>query len=167
MRENFSLDITKAIYEKLPYPSNKGKFERRFMEFIDSDSKVKAFIKINEYYHDFAHVTYIREDGMLASYYPDFVVRIADKIYVVETKAQKDVNNPNVIQKRVATVAWVDKVNELNAEDRMECTWNYILLGENTFDMLKDKGASAEDIFEYTKMNKAKIEGKLEGFVDI
>ena len=167
MRENFSLDITKAIYEKLPYPSNKGKFERRFMEFIDSDSKVKAFIKINEYYHDFAHVTYIREDGMLASYYPDFVVRIADKIYIVETKAQKDVNNPNVIQKRVATVAWVDKVNELKAEDRMECTWNYILLGENTFDMLKDKGASAEDIFEYTKMNKAKIEGKLDGFVDI
>ncbi|MBW6471443.1 MAG: DEAD/DEAH box helicase family protein [Methanosarcinaceae archaeon] len=167
MRENFSLEVSKVIYEKLPYPSNKGEFEKRFMEFIDSDSKVKAFIKINENYHDFAHITYIREDGMLAHYYPDFVVRIADKIYIVETKAQKDVNNPSVKQKRVATVNWVDKVNELKPEDRMECTWNYILLGENTFDMLRNQGGSTEDILEYTKMSKAKIEGKLDGFVDI
>jgi len=49
----------------------------------------------------------------------------------------------------------------------MECTWDYILLGKNTFDMLRNQGGSTEDILKYTKMSKAKIEGKLDGFVDI
>jgi type III restriction enzyme len=165
MRENFSLDIAKAVYEKLPYPSHKGGFEKSFIEFVDKDSQVKAFIKINENYHDFAHITYIREDGLLSHYYPDFVVRIDDKIYLVETKAQKDVNNPNVKQKRLATVEWVNKTNELKPENRMNCTWHYVLLGENTFYEFQDKGASTEEILEYAMMTKAKIEGTLEDFL--
>jgi DNA or RNA helicases of superfamily II len=165
MRENFSLDIAKAIYEKLPYPSHKGGFEKSFIEFVDKDSQVKAFIKINENYHDFAHITYIREDGLLSHYYPDFVVRIDDKIYLVETKAQKDVNNPNVRQKRLATLEWVNKVNELKPENRMSCTWHYVLLGENTFYEFQDKGASTGEILEYAMMTKAKIEGTLEDFI--
>ena len=165
MRENFSLDIAKAIYEKLPYPSHKGGFEKSFIEFVDKDSKVKAFIKINVNYHDFAHITYIREDGLLSHYYPDFVVRIDDKIYLVETKAQKDVNNPNVKQKRLATVEWVNKTNELKPENRMNCTWHYVLLGENTFYEFQDKGASTGEILEYAMMTKAKIEGTLEDYI--
>ncbi|MGB2728251.1 MAG: DEAD/DEAH box helicase family protein [Halobacteriota archaeon] len=165
MRENFSLDVAKAIYEKLPYPSHKGGFEKSFIEFVDKDSKVKAFIKINENYHDFAHITYIREDGLLSHYYPDFVVRIDDKIYIVETKAQKDVNNPNVKQKRLATIDWINKINELKPEDRMNCTWDYVLLGENTFYEFQDKGASTEEILEYAKMTKAKIEGTVGEFI--
>ena len=165
MRENFALDVAKAIYEKLPYPSHKGGLEKCFAEFVDSDSKVKAFIKINEHYHDFAHITYIREDGLLSHYYPDFVVRIDDKIYLVETKAQKDVNNPNVRQKRLATVEWINKVNDLKPEDRMNCIWHYVLLGEKTFYELQDKGASAEEILDYARMTRAKIEGTLEDII--
>jgi type III restriction enzyme len=167
MREKFSLDVSKAIYEKLPYPSNKGGFEKSFIEFVDKDSKVKAFIKINEYYHDFARITYIREDGLLSHYSPDFMVMIDDNIYILETKAQDQMKNPNVTQKRLATVDWVDKINELNPEDRMNCTWHYILLGENTFYEFKDKGASTNEILEFRKMSKAKIEGKLDAFFDV
>ncbi len=165
MRKNFSLEVSKAIYEKLPYPSNKGGFEKSFLEFTDTDAKVDALIKVNENYHDFAHITYIREDGLLSHYYPDFVVRIKNKVYLVETKAQKDMNNPNVKQKRLATVEWVNKVNELKPEDRMNCTWHYVLLGEKTFYEMKDKEASTEDILEYAKMTRAKIEGTLEDFI--
>lgn len=42
-----------------------------------------------------------------------------------------------------------------------------MLLGEKTFYMFKARSASTEDILEYVKMDKAKIEGKLDGFVDI
>jgi type III restriction enzyme len=167
MREKFSIDVSKAIYEKVAYPSNKGGFEKSFIEFVDNDSKVKTFIKVNEHYHDFAHITYIREDGLLSHYYPDFVVKIGDRMYVVETKAQKDVNNPNVKQKRLATIDWKDKINELKPEDRMNCIWDYVLLGENTFYEMKDKGASTEEILEYAKMTKAKIEGTLGDFISI
>ncbi|MEN4069364.1 MAG: restriction endonuclease subunit R, partial [Methanobacterium sp.] len=164
MRENFCLDVSKAIYEKLAYPSNKGGFEKAFIEFADKDSKVHSFIKINEIYHDFAHITYIREDGLLSHYYPDFLVRTANKMYLVETKAQKDVNNPNVQQKRRATIDWIDKINQLKVEDRLYSQWIYVLLGENTFYELSKKGADAVDILEYEKKTRGQIEGTLEDY---
>jgi len=32
------------------------------------------------------------KDGLLAHYFPDFMVKIGNTIYVVETKAERDVN---------------------------------------------------------------------------
>ena len=167
MRETYSLPVAKSIYPRLPYPSNKGGFEKAFIEFVDSDSKVKSFIKINEWVHDFASIMYIREDGLLANYFPDFMVRIKDKIYIVETKAQSNLNNPNVKYKRLATIDWINKVNELNPEDRMESTWSYVLLGEQTFHNMAERGATTEEILEYAKMTKARIKGTLGDLIGI
>ncbi|MGI0060819.1 MAG: DEAD/DEAH box helicase family protein [Nitrosotalea sp.] len=161
VRETYLIDVAKTIYPKIAFPSNKGGFEKKFMEFIDSDSKVNSFIKINEHYHDFSNVIYVRDDGLLAHYYPDFMIRIGNKIYLVETKAEKDLNNQNVKSKRLATIDWTDKINELKSDDRMDCTWNYVLLGENTFYSMSEKGASTEEILEYAKLTKAKVKGTL------
>lgn len=165
MRENYSMEVSKAIYERLPYPSQKGGFERNFMLFVDRDSEVNSFIKINEIYHDFARITYIREDGLLARYFPDFLVNIEDKIYIVETKAQKDVQHPNVLQKRQATVDWVAKINELNPKDRMNAKWVYVLLSEQTFYDLEANGASTFDILEFAK-GKVKIDATLDSYME-
>ncbi|MCH7649302.1 MAG: hypothetical protein IIA83_11955 [Thaumarchaeota archaeon] len=124
-------------------------------------------MKINEYYHDFATVIYIRDDGMLAHYYPDFIVKIGNKMFLVETKAERDLNNQNVKSKRLATIDWIDKINELNPEDRMGCSWSYVLLGENTFYSMSKKGATTEEILEYAKLTKAKIKGTLGDFLEI
>lgn len=164
IRETYALDVAKTIYPRIAYPSNKGGFEKDFIEFIDSDSKVKAFIKINEHTHTFSNIIYIRNDGLLANYYPDFMVKIEDKIYLVETKAEKDLNDQNVRSKRLATIDWVNKINELNPEDRMNCNWGYVLLGENTFYGMGDRGAETEEILEYAKLTKAKIKGTLGDF---
>ncbi|MFH0970563.1 MAG: DEAD/DEAH box helicase family protein [Candidatus Diapherotrites archaeon] len=161
IRDTYSINVAKTIYDKIGFPSNKGGFEKAFIEFIDSDSKVKAFMKINEYYHDFACIMYLRDDGMLPRYYPDFIVRIADQVYLVETKADRDLNNVNVKQKRLATLDWIAKVNKLKLEDRMSCIWNYVLLGENTFYGMSEKGATTQEILEYAKLSKAKVEGTL------
>ena len=167
IRETYAIGVAKTIYQKIAYPSNKGGFEKAFIEFVDSDTKVKAFAKINEHYHDFANVIYIREDGLLAHYFPDFIVKIGDKIYIVETKAERDLNNINVKQKRLATIDWIDKVNELQPENRMDCAWNYVLLGEKTFYGMSEKGATTQEILEYARLTKAKIKGTLGDFVDI
>ena len=90
---------------------------------------------------------------------------MGDKIYLVETKADRDLNNINVKQKRRATLEWVNKVNELNPEDRMNCTWSYVLLGENTFYSFSEKGASTSELLEYAKMTKAKVEGTLSDYL--
>jgi len=161
IRETYAINVAKTIYPRIAYPSNKGGFEKSFIEFVDSDSKVNSFIKINEHYHDFSNVIYIRDDGLLAHYYPDFMVKIGNKIYLVETKAERDLNNQNVKSKRLATIDWTDKINELKPVDRMDCAWSYVLLGENTFYSMSEKGANTEEILEYAKLTKAKIKGTL------
>ena len=161
MREKYCLDIVKTIYEKQSYPSNKGLFEKAFMEFCDRDSGVEAIIKVNENYHTFANILYIRVDGIIANYSPDFYVRTKDFIYIVETKAEKDKSNPNVKQKRYASLDFVKRINELAPEYRNDREWSYVIVDDSTFNALSSKGGSADDIFEYSKLTKDKIEGTL------
>jgi type III restriction enzyme len=165
-REEYCTRVSKSIYPKIPFPSNKGGFERSFIEFIDRDSKVKKFIKINEYAHSFANVLYIREDGLLAHYFPDFIVKIGNIIYLVETKAEKDVNSPNVKLKQIATIDWINKINELDEINRDNSLWKYVLLGENTYYSMSNKGATTEEILEYNLMSKSKLKGTLTRYTD-
>ncbi|MCL5090116.1 MAG: DEAD/DEAH box helicase family protein [Candidatus Marsarchaeota archaeon] len=165
MRETYVLDVAKSIYPKLAYPSNKGGFEKDFMQFIDTDTKVNAFMKINEYIHYFADILYIRNDGLLSHYHPDFIVKLVDNIYIVETKADSNLSNQDVKSKRLATIDWIDKINELEPEYRANCEWHYVLLGEKTFYSMKEQGATTEEILEYAKLNKSKIKGTLREYV--
>nr|MDO8116397.1 restriction endonuclease subunit R [Candidatus Sigynarchaeota archaeon] len=161
MRERYSLPIAKTIYERLPYPSVKGGFEKEFMLFCDTDSKTEAFVKINEHYHDFAHLKYIRSDGLLASYSPDFLVKAGGTLYVVETKATKDVKNPDVVQKQRAATDWVKKINELKPEGRGGCEWKYVLLSEKAFYSMRELGADVIEILEHTQITVEQAWGKL------
>ena len=161
MRENYSLPIVKTVYDKLPYPSNKGGFEKAFMEAADNDAKVEAMMKINDYYHNFANILYIRTDGLLSLYYPDFIVKTADKIYIIETKSDKDLQDQNVRQKRLAILDWVKRINQLKPEDRAGKTWEYILLGETHFYGLSNNGASIDEICHLAKVTEANATGKL------
>lgn len=167
IRGTYAIDVAKTIYPKIAFPSNKGGFEKMFIQFVDSDSKVKCFMKINEYYHEFATLIYIRDDGMLSNYYPDFIVKIEDKMYLVETKAERDLKDVNVKQKRLAALDWIDKINELKPEDRMNCVWSYVLLGENTFYGMSQKGAETSEILEYAMLTKAQVRGTLGDLVGI
>ena len=161
VRETYAINAAKNIYEKIAYPSHSGGFEKDFIEFIDADSKVKAFVKINEYYNDFANIIYIRDDGLLAHYYPDFMIKACDQIYLVETKSERDMSNKNVQNKRLAAIVWVDKVNELEPKERMNCNWSYVLLSQNIFAQMKKQGATTCEILKYAKLTKAKLRGTL------
>ncbi|HEY4514781.1 MAG TPA: DEAD/DEAH box helicase family protein [Candidatus Paceibacterota bacterium] len=161
MRENFSVDIAKTIYERLAYPSNKGEFEKNLMLYADTDSNVESLIKVSEYYHSFATISYIRTDGLLSLYSPDFIIKTGKKIYIIETKADKDLNDPTVKQKQLATLDWIKRINSLDAKVRMEREWSYILLGENHFYSLKENNATIEEICELARVSEAAIEGRL------
>jgi len=52
-------------------------------------------------------------------------------------------------------------MNELKPEDRDNCEWSYALLGENTFYSMNKKGASIEEILEYSKLTKQRVQGTL------
>jgi len=161
MRERYALDITKTIYERLAYPSNKGLFEKAFMEFADSDGVVESLLKIGEHVHSFAAIAYIRSDGLLSVYHPDFIVKTAEKIYIIETKGDDKVKDENVKQKQLATVEWCSKINDLPDEDRMFRQWEYVLLSENHFYGYSQNGASFTEICDLAKVSEAAVKGKL------
>lgn len=161
MRETYSFKARKTIYERFGYPTNNGGYERCFGEFLDNDAKVESFLKIDEYKHYFAKVPYMREDGMLAWYSPDFMVKTQKHIYIIETKGTASMSQANVRAKQIAATEWCERINALDEGDRMNREWKYVLLSENMFYSFRATGADIEDICERNLLNKGNIFGQL------
>ena len=154
MRESASLKTNKCIYERLNFPSRSGGFERIFIETCMRDSEVEAFCRINEQKHDFVRLRYLKQDGLPAFYSPDFLVRCDEHIFLVETKAQEQVSHPNVQRKKKAAVAWCNRINHLDAKDRFNCIWTYVLLGEDVFYDWHSKGERLSNILTYAMLRE-------------
>ena len=155
VRESASLEVSKCIYTRLPYPTRSGGLERAFIEWAQSDASVEAFCKISENRHDFVRLRYVKEDGMAALYIPDFLVRTADAIYLVETKAQEQVSHPNVQRKLKAATTWCERINALAPEQRGERQWHYALVGESLFHDWRDKGARLGELLAFSRARAA------------
>ena len=161
MRESFSIETHKTIYERQGYPSSRGGFEQRFIEFLDMDGEVERFLKINESQHAFAIIYYMRMDGLMATYHPDFIVGTSEKIYLIETKGNDKIFDKNVRQKQTAAVEWCRKINELKPEERMDRRWEYVLVSEDNFYGLSSNGATIIDICERCKVSLSAAIGEL------
>lgn len=161
MRETCSIEVQKCIYPRLGYPSHGGGLEKAFIKFLDKDAEVERFLKINESGHSFAIIFYVRKDGLMATYHPDFIVATAEKIYLIETKGDDKINDANVRQKQTATVEWIKKINALKPSDRMNRIWEYALVGESVFYSLSESGATITDICDYCKVTYAVATGNL------
>lgn len=151
MREPHSHAVAKCIYDRQGWSARHGGLEKRFILWASSDSSIEAFCKISENRHDFARLRYVRQDGMPAFYCPDFLVRTADTIYLVETKAQKDVNHPDVQRKLRAAVTWCAQISELPPTLRKDRQWHYVLLGETMCTDWQQKGGNLADLLKFCR----------------
>lgn len=161
MREAYSLEVAKCIYPRLGYPSHGGGLEKAFIEFLDKDTEVERFLKINEVGHSFAIIFYVRKDGLMAMYHPDFIVATKDKVYLIETKGDDKVDDANVRQKQTATIEWIKKINALSPDKRMNRTWEYVLVGESVFYSLSSSGATIMDLCNQCKVSYSMATGNL------
>ncbi|MBR1625886.1 MAG: DEAD/DEAH box helicase family protein [Bacteroidales bacterium] len=140
IRKEYSVEVNKSIYPCLKYPSNKGGLERDFIGYCDKQSEVKSFIKIDETRHRFAYIPYINEDGLLAQYHPDFIVKSTGDngqtmITIVETKAHSMLSSENVKRKQTAVLEWIKRINSAmqTTDETQEAVWQYALISNNTF----------------------------------
>ena len=161
MRETFSVETHKTIYLRQGYPSHGGGLERAFIDFLDKDAEVERFLKINESQHTFAVIYYMRKDGLMATYHPDFIVATREKIYLIETKGNDKLFDKNVRQKQTAAVEWTRKINELKPEERMGRKWEYVLVSEDNFYGLSANGATITDICDRCKVSLSAAMGEL------
>lgn len=152
VRESASVAVSKCIYDRLGHPSRAGGLERAFIEWAQADSAVQAFCRISENRHAFMRLRYLKSDGLAAHYHPDFLLQTGDAVYLAETKAQGQVDHPDVQRKLRAAVAWCERINALAPEQRHARTWHYALLGEDLFHDWRRKGARLSDLLAFCRI---------------
>jgi type III restriction enzyme len=92
---------------------------------------------------------------MPAQYSPDFLVRTAEEVYVVETKAQSAMSDENVKRKQRAAVAWCEQINELNPSQRDNREWHYVLIGESIVREWHSKNERASQLLDYARLRRS------------
>ena len=111
---------------KCPYPLQKfdSDPERRFAAVVDSDRmpKVEKWLRPATGQFD---IEYDRG----RRYEPDFVVECDDCKLIVEIKAERELNDPVVLDKERAAKAWVVNANVFVADGDGK-PWRYILLAD-------------------------------------
>jgi type III restriction enzyme len=84
---------SKSIFNKIVGEPMAGGLELRFARFLDETPDVQAFAK--NYLAIGFKLDYVKRDGDLSNYTPDFIVRTTDKtIWLVETKGRAELDLP-------------------------------------------------------------------------
>ena len=95
--------------------------ELDFANLLENDDKVLKWLRpvpnqFRIYWGNGAHM-----------YEPDFVVETADNIYMIETKAEKDINDDDVKEKMKAAMDYCAIVSKEASK-----SWQYVLIPHNT-----------------------------------
>jgi len=151
-RTTSSVEVHKSLFDRIPIARHSGGLERSFIEWADADSAVEAIVKIDEYRHWFLHRAYLKADGMAAYYSPDFLVRTADGIFLVETKAQSMLHEANVLRKKQEALSWVERINALDPQERSGRFWSYVLLGERAVKEWRSKGGGVAELLLHARL---------------
>lgn len=101
--------------------------ERQMANLIDDTSGIDVWARLH--INDLP----IRWDG--GSYNPDFLVAAHADRWVIETKADRDLQTENVKGKREAAQRWA---NHVTADERVADRWHYLLVGETDLRQAKD-----------------------------
>lgn len=87
------LTAEKSIFTKIVGEPNSGGFELRFAAFLEEASDVEAFAK--NYLALGFKLDYVKANGDLSNYTPDFIARTKDGIvWIVETKGREELDLP-------------------------------------------------------------------------
>ncbi len=83
----------KSLFSKIVGEPHAGGFELRFARFLDEAPDVVAFAK--NYLAVGFKIDYVKADGDLSNYVPDFFVKTADgSVWIVETKGREEIDLP-------------------------------------------------------------------------
>ena len=91
-------------------------------------------------------ITYRDYTAILRNYEVDFIIETTDKMYLTETKADRDINSPNVAVKTRAAVAWCDQASTViqPGDFNQPQGWEYLILSESQFK--NNRGLSFEGL---------------------
>ncbi|HMB45711.1 MAG TPA: DEAD/DEAH box helicase family protein [Candidatus Methanoperedens sp.] len=152
----------KCVYPYVDFPP-RGGFERKFtQDVLENDSSVEAYVKLNQYVHQFS-IPYINNMGHLVPYYPDFLVKTRDSMLIIETKSTKDAaNDIDTKIKAIAASGICSKISVVKniPETNQPRIWNYVLLPQNILNEME--GSGLQSLIERCEANLALLKMKRE-----
>lgn len=128
-------DIKKGVFSEVKLDSEEG--ELSFARIVERDEDVLNWLRPSP--KEF-NITYNHGKN----YEPDFVVETDDTIYLVEVKAEKDLNNPDVIAKKKRGILYCETVTHWSEANSYK-PWRYLFIPANqifpnsTFKMIVKK----------------------------
>jgi len=91
---------------------------------------------------------YVNADGDISNYYPDFLVKLSDqRIFVVETKGQEDLDVPRKMER---LRQWCEDLNRVQSAVR----YDFVYVDQESFDHYKP--TSFQQLVEGFREYKAK-----------
>ncbi len=95
-----------------------------------------------EIVHQFS-IPYINIMGHLVPYYPDFIVKTKDAMYIIETKSTKDASTDTDTKRKAIAASercfQISRIKNIPATVQPRA-WNYVLLPQNIFDEMEGSG---------------------------
>lgn len=128
-------DIKKGVFSEVKLDSEEGKLS--FARIVERDEDVLNWLRPSP--KEF-NITYNHGKN----YEPDFVVETDDTIYLVEVKAEKDLNNLDVIAKKKRGILYCETVTHWSEANGYK-PWRYLFIPANqifpnsTFKMIVKK----------------------------
>jgi type III restriction enzyme len=119
----------KTVFESLPY-SKRSEYEKHFMRYLDEQKDVLAYTKVLPRMP--LRIPYHDTDGYLRHYIPDFIVKVKDGYYLIETKGKGWDEQTTAQAKADAAKEWAAKVAELTSKK-----WAFMKVLQNEFERFK------------------------------
>jgi len=143
------LSAAKSIFNKVVGEPNSGGFELRFAAFLEDAGDVQAFSK--NYLAIGFKLDYVKSNGDLSNYTPDFIIRTTDKkIWLVETKGREELDLP---QKMARLKQWCADATAAEAIDNGNTgqQYDFVFVDQNGFEkhLPKDFTALTASFTEY------------------
>ncbi|MFP5357317.1 MAG: DEAD/DEAH box helicase family protein [Gammaproteobacteria bacterium] len=105
------LPVKKSVFNRIVGEPNAGGFELAFAKFLEDAPDVVSFAK--NYLAIGFKLDYVRADGDLSNYVPDFIAKAADgTVYIIETKGRAELDLP---QKMARLKQWCEDANVASA----------------------------------------------------
>ena len=162
VRETRSVETDRCIYPRQGYSAIGGGFERDFMvEVLNTSPEVKAFAKPTRKHG--LIIEYRDPDGISRPYEIDFAVRTDEAVYLVETKADKDLYIPSVALKARAAQAWCESGSGIPAPEDISqpAQWEYLILSEGLFKA--NRGLSFEALVPLCRALRERVIAQQQG----
>lgn len=116
----------KSIFNKIIGDSH---FELLFAGFLENCDDVVSYAK--NYLAVHFKLDYVKADGDISNYYPDFMVKVSDKeIFIVETKGKEDLDVP---LKMARLKQWCEDINRVQKDVK----YGFVYVDQESFEKYK------------------------------